>query len=84
MRSLNDVQKINAYKTGHACLSVCLSAWFNSRTAGRIWMKFCMDIMPLETTFQFSTIGNTNMPDEQTCEVVTTLAPLAVGSYSDV
>jgi hypothetical protein len=29
---------------------VCPSAWFNSRTALRIWMKFGMDVMPLECT----------------------------------
>jgi hypothetical protein len=51
-------------------------------------MKFVMDVMPLGTTLkyisQFSAIGNTNMADEQTCEVGLTLAPLAIGSYSDV
>jgi hypothetical protein len=45
------------------------------------------EIMPLGTTlksyFQFPTIGDTNMADEQTCEMGSTLAPLAVGSYND-
>jgi hypothetical protein len=31
---------------------VCLSAWFNSRTAGQIWMKFFMDIMMSETALK--------------------------------
>jgi hypothetical protein len=34
-------------------------------------------------TFQFSTIGNTNMADKQTCEVGLTLAPLTIGPYSE-
>jgi hypothetical protein len=29
---------------------VCLSAWFNSRTTGRIRMKFGMEVVPLGTT----------------------------------
>jgi hypothetical protein len=33
---------------------------------------------------QFSTVGNMNMADEQTCEVGSTLAPLAIGPYNDV
>jgi hypothetical protein len=33
-------------------------------------MKFGMDVMPLGThTFQFPTLGNTDVADEQTCEV---------------
>jgi hypothetical protein len=50
-------------------------------------MAFGMDVMPLGTTLkstlQFSTIGNNNMADEQTCEVGSTLAPLAIEPYSD-
>jgi hypothetical protein len=29
-------------------MSVCGSAWFNSRTAGRIWVKFGMDVITLQ------------------------------------
>jgi hypothetical protein len=51
-------------------------------------MKFGMGVVPLESAlksyFQFPTIGNTNMADEQTCEVGSTLAPLAVGPCNDV
>jgi hypothetical protein len=75
---------MNAYRAGH----VYLSAQLNSKTSTQIWVKFGMDIMPLGTTlkpyFSISTIGNTNMADEQTCEVGSTLAPLAMGPYSDV
>jgi hypothetical protein len=42
---LHDVDEIKA-QTGHVCLSV----WFNSRTAGRIWMEFGMDVKPLVST----------------------------------
>jgi hypothetical protein len=37
---------------GWLYLSVRLSAWLNSRTAGRIWMNFRMDIMPLGCTLK--------------------------------
>jgi hypothetical protein len=47
-------------------------------------MKFGMDIRQLGTTFEIPTIGNTNMADEKTCEVGSTLVPLAVGPYNDV
>jgi hypothetical protein len=44
--------------------------------------------MPFETTlesyFQYPKIGNTNLVDKQTCEVGSTIAPLAIGSYNDV
>jgi hypothetical protein len=54
----------------------------NSITAGRIWMKFGMDVMPLgynlKSYFQFPTIVNTNMVDERTDEVGSTLAPLTI------
>jgi hypothetical protein len=45
---LHDVHEMNAYRAGH----VCLSAWFNSRTARRIWMKFGMDIISFATTLK--------------------------------
>jgi hypothetical protein len=45
MRSLHEM---NAYWAAH----VCLSALFNLRTAGRIWMKFGMEIMLLGTTLK--------------------------------
>jgi hypothetical protein len=48
-------------------------------------MKFGMPLdFPYNRTFQFPKIGNTNMADEQTCEVESTLAPLAIGSHNDV
>jgi hypothetical protein len=40
MRYLINTHKMNAYRAGH----VRLSARFNSKTAGRIWMKFGMDV----------------------------------------
>jgi hypothetical protein len=46
MRSLHDVHEMNAYRAG----PIFLSAWFNSKIAGRIRMKFGMDVMPLGTT----------------------------------
>jgi hypothetical protein len=33
-------------------MSVCLSAWFNSRPARRMWIKFGMDVMPLGTSLK--------------------------------
>jgi hypothetical protein len=48
MHSLHNVHEMNTQRAGH----VCLSAWFNSITAGRIWMKFGMDVMPLGTTLK--------------------------------
>lgn len=47
-----------------------------------------MDVMslgkPKNLTFMFPTISNTNMADEETSEVGSTLVPLAIGKYSDV
>jgi hypothetical protein len=40
--------------------------------------------LPQNRTFQLRTIGNTNMAEEQTCEVGSTLAPLTIGPYDDV
>jgi hypothetical protein len=48
MRSLHNVHEMNAYRADH----VCLSSWFNSRTAGRIWIKFGTDIKPLSYTLK--------------------------------
>jgi hypothetical protein len=31
---------------------LCLSAWYNPRTARRIWMKFGTDVMPLESNLK--------------------------------
>jgi hypothetical protein len=51
-------------------------------------MKFGMDVIPLGTTvksyFTFPTLGNTNMAGQQTCEVGSTLVPLAAEPYNDV
>lgn len=46
LRSLRDVDEMNAYTADR----VCLSAWFLSRIATRILMKFGMSIMSLEAT----------------------------------
>jgi hypothetical protein len=82
-RSLHYVHEMNARRADHICLSVRLIARFNSRTVGRIWMKFGMDVMPLKATlnsnFLFPAIGNTNMEDERTCDARSTLAPLLQG-----
>jgi hypothetical protein len=57
---LHDVHEMNAKRAGRICLSVRLSAWFNSRAAGRILMKFGMDVMQLGTTINsnFSILYN--------------------------
>jgi hypothetical protein len=51
-------------------------------------MKFGMGVMPLGSTlklyFLISYFGDTNMVGERTSEVDSTLAPLTLGSYSDV
>jgi hypothetical protein len=36
------------HRAGH----VCLSAWFNSKASGRIWMKLGTDVMPLVSTLK--------------------------------
>jgi hypothetical protein len=50
-------------------MAVCLSVWFNSRTARRIWMKFGTYVMPLRTTvkpyFSISGLGGRcSIPDK--------------------
>jgi hypothetical protein len=50
MGSLGDVHEINAYGFCYVSLSVPLSTYFNSRTAGMILIKFGMDIVPLGAT----------------------------------
>jgi hypothetical protein len=52
-------------------------------------MKFGMGIVPVGTAlksyfFQFPTIGNNKMADEETRGEGSTQAPLVIGSYSDV
>jgi hypothetical protein len=82
MCSLHDVHEMNAYGADH----VCPSAWLNSTAAGRILIKFGMDVMSgsaLKSYFHFPTISSTNMADERTCEVGLTLAPLTIGPYND-
>jgi hypothetical protein len=37
-----------AYRIASVSLSLSLSAYFKLRTAGRIFMKFDVDVMPLE------------------------------------
>jgi hypothetical protein len=63
--------------------SCCLSAWFNSKTAGQIRMKFDMEGVPLETsrnrTFYFPSLGNNKTADKETCEVGSGVAPIAIG-----
>jgi hypothetical protein len=39
---------MNTCRADPVCLS--LSALFNSRAAGQIWIKLCMDVMPLGFT----------------------------------
>jgi hypothetical protein len=45
MHFLHDVREMNAYRTGH----VCLSARLNSITGGLILIKYDTDFMPLKT-----------------------------------
>jgi hypothetical protein len=86
MSSLHDAHEINVYRTVHVCLSVRmiqLENWWTDLDA--IWYgRYVTGDYPKIVLFKFSTIGNTNMADEQTCEVLSTLAPLAIGSYNAV
>jgi hypothetical protein len=54
MHSLQNVHEINTYRAGHICLpnqSICVCIiQLNSRRMD--WMKFAMDIMPLEHTLK--------------------------------
>jgi hypothetical protein len=85
MHSLQDVHEMNAYRAGHVDLSVHMiqleNCWMD---LDEIWYgSYTIGDYPSHT-FQFSTIGNTNMVVKQTCEVGSTLAPFAIGPYSDV
>jgi hypothetical protein len=51
-RSLHDMHEMKGHRAGHACPSVRLFTWLNSRTSWRIWMKFGMNIMPLGSTLK--------------------------------
>jgi hypothetical protein len=81
MRSLLDVLAINAYRADQVCLYVRIIQLENRWTdldyilCGHyaIWISF-----------KFPTISNNNMGDEQTCDLRSTLAPLAVGLYIDI
>jgi hypothetical protein len=78
VRSLHCSHKIDAYGIGRVRLSAC----FNSRTAGRILMKFGKD-MPLEAhifTLQFPTLNNTNVTDASTCVVKVIITSSNTGS----
>jgi hypothetical protein len=72
MLFLHDVLETNPSMTR-------LSAGFNSRTAGRIWIKFGMGVIRLETVLIsyliFSTIVSMSMANEQTLVII--LPPLA-------
>jgi hypothetical protein len=87
MRLLHNVHENNTYRANHVCLSVlpfvCRSAWFNSRTTLRIWIKFGMDIMPLECRLlKRTSLGHgcldyiTNMLDFLTMVILGTILPL--------
>jgi hypothetical protein len=82
MRSLHNVHEMNAYRAGHVCLSACLHDSTREPLDGfgrnLVW-TLCHWGIPENRTFKFSTIGNTNMADEQTCQVGSTLVPLATG-----
>jgi hypothetical protein len=78
LRSLHDVHEMN-----EKGLTITICPRLNSRTARRTWIKSGMDVMPLGFTIQL-VISNTNMADERTCEVGSTLAPLTTGSYNDI
>jgi hypothetical protein len=91
MCSSHDVHEMNAYRAGHVCLSVRLCVCPHNSTReplnGFGWIlvwKLCHWGLPYNRTFQFSAIGNTNIADEQTREIGSTLAPLAIGPYSNV
>jgi hypothetical protein len=49
-----------------------------------LYGRYAIRVCPKNRIFKFSTISDTNMAGKQTCEVGSTLAPLAVGPYSDV
>jgi hypothetical protein len=60
-------REVNEYRAG----LVCLSARLNSRTAGRIFIKFGMGGMLLEATLHCYL----QFPAGRTCKVRATLAP---------
>jgi hypothetical protein len=78
LRSLHSVHEQNSHRADSVCTH-------DSRTAGRILMKFGMNVMPLETTpTSFITIRNTKMANSQTYEVATPLEQPNTGSRNDV
>jgi hypothetical protein len=95
MSSLHDVREMNAYWARHICLSVRLPFRLSICPLDSTWepldgfgwnlvRTLCHWGLPWNLTSRFLTIDNTDMADEQTCEVGSTLAPLAVGPYNDV
>jgi hypothetical protein len=83
-RSLPDVHEMNTCRVGHVCPSVRMIELENRRTVlDEIWCgRYAIGYYP--KIIQFSTICNTNMADQQTYGVGSTLAPLAVRPYSDI
>jgi hypothetical protein len=91
--SLCSVNELNAYRAGHACLSLCMYVCICvSVCVLMIQLKNCWrkldDIMPLGTSLKLYFLifcnSNTNIVDEQTYGVGSTLVPHTVEPYSDV
>jgi hypothetical protein len=78
MRSLHNVHEMNAYRVGHVCLSIRMIQLENHwMDLDEIWYgRYAIGDYP-KLYFTIFYNRNTNMVDEQTCEVRSILAPLA-------
>jgi hypothetical protein len=61
-------------------MSVCLSVY----PFEKCWMDLDEILCGRYQTFQSPTICNTNMADEEICDVGSTLAPLEINPHNDV
>jgi hypothetical protein len=86
MHSLNDVHEMNAYRTGHVCLSICMIQLKNHWTEldGIRYRRYAIGDYHKIVLYNFQQSVIPTWRGEQTCEVRSTLAPLVVGPYSDV
>jgi hypothetical protein len=79
MRSLRDMHELNTYMADHVRLTVCPHDLVQEPLGQfgyyLVW-TLCHHRLVSNRTFRVPTIGSTNMADAQTCEVVSTLAPL--------
>jgi hypothetical protein len=88
LRSLREVHELNTYRAGNVvCPSV--SPYVSTpEVLEKLGLNFVWRlhqwVLLWNPTFQFLTIGNNKVADEETCEARSTLAPIAIGSYNDV